>query len=94
MQETHIIEEDNHLLEQKNRGMFCGIGRKEKMRGVVTYINKDLKPKLIKASKDGRFLFIEIYKDDKNIDCKYICPKFTPKNFFKDTFSGIVKTRM
>lgn len=40
---------------------------KSKKRGVVTYINKELKPKLIKTSEDGSVLLREISKDDQKI---------------------------
>lgn len=45
--------------------VFLSSDIKNKKRGVVTYINRVLKPKMIKTSKDRSFLLTEINKDDK-----------------------------
>lgn len=55
---------------------------KKKRRGLATFIKKDLKPKLIKASKEGRFLFTEIQKDEKTILIANIYAPNTHQAFF------------
>lgn len=52
---------------ENNRLGDVSLDMKSKKWGVVTYIKKDLKPKLIPKSEDGRFLFTEITINDQKV---------------------------
>lgn len=67
LQETHIKEKDTHLPNNKKLGVhFYASDEQKKKRGVVTYIIKELQPKLLEKTKDGHILMVDLILVKRN----------------------------
>lgn len=64
-QEVHIRKKDQRLLGNSKLGLdFYSLSDK-KVRGVLSYGNKDLNPNKVFANSNGRYLTLEIIYNNK-----------------------------
>lgn len=59
LQETHIKTDDQRLLKRNLGEVFFTLSDKKK-RGTVTYVKKELNPKLKFKDTEGRYVAVEV----------------------------------